>query len=192
MCNDRLRHALLQNQQKLSLLAQQDALTKLANRNTFGEFMELALTRAESSQHLLGLLYIDIDHFKKINDEYGHASGDAVLCEVARRIEQSVRATDIVARLGGDEFAVLVEDVPSADVVEKVAQNIIASLEEGFVLDTITLHVSASIGVAMSDLGTDAKTLLASADTALYEAKAAGRSTYRVASSSASGRKLVV
>lgn len=168
-------------EEELERLAQHDGLTGLANRNKFDDLLKRALARAERSGRSPGVLYIDIDHFKQINDTHGHAVGDAVLCEFARRLEQTLRETDLAARLGGDEFAVLVEDVASPEMLENIARKILAALQTAFVADNVSFTVGASIGIGVARPHSDAKSLLESADDALYAAKAAGRGTYRVA-----------
>ncbi|MDR3387587.1 MAG: GGDEF domain-containing protein [Rudaea sp.] len=173
----RLKHAELE----LARQAQHDNLTGLANRSKFDELLKRALARTERNGRSLGLLYIDIDHFKKINDTFGHAIGDAVLREFATRLEGSLRETDLAARLGGDEFAVLIEDINPSDAPENVARKLLAVLKRDFVVEEANLKISASIGIGVARGDTDAKSLLRRADSALYEAKAAGRNTYCVA-----------
>jgi len=129
----------------------------------------------------LALLCFDIDKFKLINDTLGHAGGDAVLIEFARRLQRSLRESDLAARLGGDEFVVIVENVDSNEAVEVVARKILATMQAQFIVDTATLQVTTSIGIAISADGVDGETLMRSADYALYQAKAAGRNTYRTA-----------
>jgi len=168
-------------ERELEHLAHQDGLTGLANRSKFDAALQLALGRADRSRRKLGVLYIDIDQFKKINDTHGHLVGDAVLREFASRLLQSLRQTDVVARLGGDEFAVLVEDLVSSDALERRVRKLLDALQSDFCVEGIALKISASIGIGIAETKVDAKALLAAADDALYEAKAAGRGTYRVA-----------
>ena len=171
----RLKHA----ERELETLARHDSLTGLANRRQFGERLEVALARLRREGRGLALLYFDIDRFKKINDTLGHAGGDTVLVEFARRLQRSLRESDLAARLGGDEFVVIIEDVASAEAAEVVAAKILAAMQPHFIVEATTLQVTTSIGIAIAAGATDAETLMRSADDALYEAKAAGRNTYR-------------
>jgi diguanylate cyclase (GGDEF)-like protein len=123
---------------------------------------------------------MDVDHFKRINDTQGHAAGDQVLCTFARRLAGSVRATDLAVRLGGDEFAVIVEGTRLPDDVEAVARKLVAEMREGIDIDGTMLLATTSVGIAYADAPTDAVTLKAVADAALYEAKRAGRDTWRI------------
>ncbi len=174
----RLKHA----ERELDLLARHDSLTGLANRRQFGERLELALARRQREQRPMALLYFDIDRFKKINDTLGHAAGDAVLIEFARRLQGNLRESDLAARLGGDEFVVIVEDLDSPEAAESIARNLVAAFQPPFIVDATELQVTTSIGVAIAVRGADAETLMHSADEALYQAKAAGRNTYRIVS----------
>ena len=129
----------------------------------------------------LALLYLDIDHFKRINDTHGHAVGDAVLCEFAARLLASIRATDFAARLGGDEFVVLVDDIDAPDAPQAIAEKLIASLHNDIVVGEKRLRVTTSIGIAEGTKFTGGPDeLLRRADAALYEAKVAGRNTWRI------------
>jgi diguanylate cyclase (GGDEF)-like protein/PAS domain S-box-containing protein len=168
---------------ELAKIAQSDSLTGLANRKKFGESLDLALARSKRHGHSICLLYIDIDHFKSINDSCGHVTGDGVLCEFSRRIERCLRETDLAVRLGGDEFAVLVEDVGSVVEIESVARKLLDAIRLEFVIDGKVLKIGASIGIGVSRPNVDAKSLQCIADEALYAAKMAGRGTYRIAGS---------
>lgn len=169
--------------EELARLAQCDSLTGLANRKSFGESLDRALTRPGAQDRLLGLLYIDIDHFKSINDRYGHLTGDEVLCEFSARLKRCIRESDSAARLGGDEFAVLIEDAESFEAIEAIARKLLDMVRVDFNVDGHTLRVGVSIGIGISRPGADATTLLRMADEALYAAKVAGRNTYRIAGS---------
>jgi diguanylate cyclase (GGDEF)-like protein/PAS domain S-box-containing protein len=167
------------HERSLHALAHTDTLTGLPNRRHF----ESALLDAANSIPRPGrgtaLLYLDIDHFKQINDRHGHAVGDAVLVEFSRRLGASVRSADLVSRLAGDEFTVLLHDVGGEADLELVARKILASMQAPFVLGSCTLQVGTSIGAALADgHGPAATRLLDTADRALYEAKKAGRNTF--------------
>ena len=162
--------------------ARRDPLTGLANRLLFDERMALALARGGRNRTRVGLLYIDLDYFKSVNDTHGHAVGDLVLREFARRLSGCIRSVDLGVRLGGDEFAVLVEDIATTQSLQFVANKLATAMREPMTLGELTLHVTASIGVGMSGCGqTDAAALIQLADGALYQAKAAGRDTWRLA-----------
>ncbi len=174
--------ALKSVQRELQLLARHDSLTGLPNRHHFDELLGQALRRAQRSGSALALLFLDIDRFKSINDSLGHAMGDAVLQEFARRLQRSVRSTDTVARLAGDEFVIILEGLGGEAEPAAVAAKIVAAMGPRFELQGQQLQVSTSIGLAQHQGGaiTPAE-LLARADEALYQAKKAGRNTYRVA-----------
>lgn len=169
---------------QLTLLARFDHLTGLANRMQFELTLQEALGRARRTRQFMALLYIDIDHFKSINDSRGHAAGDAVLVEFARRLKHSVRTTDTVARLGGDEFVIVLEQLHHEAEAELVAQKIAAATRTPIALpDATGLPATASIGIGLlqgDDRDTTTSELMATADKALYDAKRAGRNTFRM------------
>lgn len=163
-------------ERQLSALARYDHLTGLANRYQFNQKLPEALVRALRHGTALALLYLDVDRFKSINDELGHAAGDAVLKEFAERLVKSVRMTDTVVRLAGDEFVVILEDLTDAAQAQAIAQKIIAQMQAPFAVGDRLLTVTTSIGVAHHASGqVSAAELLERADQALYRAKAAGR-----------------
>ena len=169
-------------QRGLELLARVDTLTGLPNRLQFDERLSEAMARARRAHSCLALLFLDIDHFKTINDSGGHAAGDAVLKEFARRLKATVRVTDSVARLAGDEFVIILDTVQTAAEAEQVARKIVLAVHDAFVIDGTARKITTSIGVALFD--SDATTpseLMAHADAALYQAKSAGRDGYSVA-----------
>jgi diguanylate cyclase (GGDEF)-like protein/PAS domain S-box-containing protein len=166
-------------EQELVQLARFDALTNLPNRNTFNDRMTQALARAKRHDSMLALMYLDIDNFKTINDQYGHAMGDAVLKEFAKRLTHCVRATDTVARVSGDEFLIIVEDLDKLDSVRQIAEKILAAMHPAFVLESRELAVATSIGIAYCRAGaSDADQLIRQADTAMYKAKRSGGNVY--------------
>lgn len=152
-----------------------DALTGLPNRVLFLDRVQQALARASRTGTVAGVLFIDLDDFKVVNDTMGHSIGDELLVAVARRLTRTLRAPDTPARLGGDEFAVLVEDAREPAAVETLASHVVRAFAEPFELSSGESTVFASIGVATSEHGDGAEELLRHADIALYAAKAAGR-----------------
>jgi diguanylate cyclase (GGDEF)-like protein/PAS domain S-box-containing protein len=172
--------ALKQAERQLERLARFDTLTGLANRRHFEESLVEAVARAQRNGTSLVLLAMDIDRFKQINDAHGHAAGDRVLQAFAARLRDCVYEVDLPARLGGDEFVVLLEYSPSADVGQAVARRICEAMREPMDLAEGPLQVSASIGVGVHFPVRSGETLMALADSALYEAKRAGRATWRV------------
>ncbi|UCE89277.1 MAG: EAL domain-containing protein [Pseudomonadota bacterium] len=173
---EEMREQVRMRQAHLDHMAHHDHLTDLPNRALFRDRLEHALARAQRERHLVGLMFLDLDRFKQINDSLGHGVGDQLLQGVARRIRVVVRNTDTVARLGGDEFAVIVEDADSADQIASVGQKILDTLAEPFTIDEHTVHATTSIGIALAptdDRNTEA--LIKDADVAMYHAKAQGR-----------------
>jgi diguanylate cyclase (GGDEF)-like protein/PAS domain S-box-containing protein len=167
---------------RLSRMARFDHLTGLMNRQPFEDRLGEAVRNLRRGSGALALLFIDVDHFKAINDSRGHATGDAVLKEFARRLQQAVRSNDAVARLAGDEFVVLLERVRDPEQAEAVAAKVCAEMQPAFALADGPLAVTASVGVAWCD-GAQLRTseqVMAAADDALYEAKRAGRNTWRL------------
>lgn len=157
-----------------------DALTELPNRRMFQDRLGVELKKCRRSGQKLALFFMDLDHFKEVNDTLGHDQGDQLLVQVAQRIRACVRDSDTVARLGGDEFTVLLADIESPHSVERVAQAIVAALGQPFLLGEHTAQVSVSVGIAISpDHGTEPGPLLLCADQAMYAAKRDGRNGYR-------------
>ena len=154
--------------------ARHDPLTDLPNRGILLDRVAHALQLARRHERCVALLFVDLDGFKPVNDRFGHAAGDAVLVEVAKRLISSTRDSDTVARLGGDEFAVLLEDVTSEDVFE-ISDRILASLSKGTHVDAQPVSVAASIGIAFGDGSEPGEALLRHADLAMYEAKNRGK-----------------
>lgn len=170
-------------ERQLTWRAHYDPLTQLANRALFLERLDAALLRAARTRLAVGVLFIDLDGFKEVNDRYGHDIGDDVLVAVADAIRDCVRGADTVARLAGDEFTVLVEDIAGATNARPcidVARRILARLEEPTVVPGAVLHVTPSIGIAVGDHRTPGEQLLRQADLAMYAAKRAGKHGFRV------------
>lgn len=168
-------------QEDMHYQATHDGLTGLANRWMFMQHFEQAIQRAQRSGRMMALLLLDLDEFKDVNDSYGHAVGDQVLIEVARRLRSGLRAGDVIARLGGDEFTVLLPDVPSMDHVFQVAQKLQHSLSARCQLKMGEVSLGACIGIAaFPDDAHDSSTLMRFADMAMYAAKAQGRGMHAV------------
>jgi len=167
---------------KLIELARLDTLTGLPIRLAFNEYLPDAVLRGQLTGHALALMFLDIDHFKAINDTMGHAVGDAVLAEYARRLQACVRGTDMVARLAGDEFVLVLEGLGTPEAAAVVAEKIVQRVHmPPFVVDGQRVDVTTSIGIAFHRAAGSSATateLLARADAALYNAKAAGRDRF--------------
>ncbi len=172
-----VHHALEGLQDDLALQARHDALTGLANRTQMLRLVAGALGRTRRRKGTIGLLFIDLDGFKEVNDNHGHRAGDEVLREVARRMVDTIRTGDFVGRLGGDEFLVGIEDVSHEADTTTLANRLIAAVSRPIQIDeNSTVQVGASVGIAIGRGGeTDVETLLHEADLATYRAKAAGR-----------------
>ena len=165
-------------EQRVAYMAHHDGLTGLANRFLFGETLAGQLARQRRSDQC-ALLYLDLDHFKTINDTLGHSCGDLLLTEAARRITSKVKGHDMVSRLGGDEFAVLLTRFRDTDEALAVAERIVAAIGEPFRIEGQKLNISTSVGVAFfSGTGGSSDDLLRQADLALYAAKARGRGCF--------------
>jgi diguanylate cyclase (GGDEF)-like protein/PAS domain S-box-containing protein len=166
-------------ERQLHTLAHSDHLTGLPNRRSYEDRLAQAVSRAKRGAQALALAYLDIDHFKHINDTLGHAVGDGVLCEFSRRLSGAVRISDTVARLAGDEFVILLEQVGSPLECERIAAKLLEAIRAPFIVGNHTLRVSASIGIVWSP-HPDAGTLTQGADAALYRSKDAGRDSATV------------
>jgi diguanylate cyclase (GGDEF)-like protein/PAS domain S-box-containing protein len=165
---------------KIALLARTDSLTGLANRATFNERIRQAFAAAQRGTAPFAVLYLDLDHFKTINDTLGHPTGDQLLREVAERLRRSTREQDLVARLGGDEFAILQADVLEAANAGSLAATIQSSLCRPYLIGGHDLQVSVSIGISpYTPTAANADEMLAQADRALYRSKDEGRNRYR-------------
>ncbi|MDR7060967.1 MULTISPECIES: GGDEF domain-containing protein [unclassified Sphingopyxis] len=160
----------------MAKLARTDALTGLSNRLLLRELFQDRAATAMRAKNLVALHFLDLDGFKAINDRYGHPAGDALLEQVARRLEGMVRSDDVVARLGGDEFVVLQVDLSDESEAELLARRIIREISKPYLVDDISMSVSVSVGIATAPkLGVELERLLSCADAALYRAKAGGK-----------------
>lgn len=170
-----------QAEQRLVYLAQYDALTGLPTRALFHDRATHALARAHREEKLVAIMYLDLDHFKTINDGMGHHAGDELLKAVAKRITSCLRDVDTVSRLGGDEFAVILESIPHIDNATIVAEKIIDVMQEPYGVDGHDVHITISIGITIYPMDDkDLASLLKDADQAMYRAKQAGRNNYQL------------
>ncbi|MBF0613420.1 MAG: diguanylate cyclase [Magnetococcales bacterium] len=165
---------------QLRHMAHHDALTGLPNRILAHDRLERALAGCQRKQCKVAILCLDLDGFKKINDQLGHDAGDQLLQDVARRLQSAVRKMDTVARMGGDEFMVLLPEVSRKEDVEPIAQKLLLALQTPFSLSAGEAHIGGSIGIALyPDEGGDVATLLKKADMALYRVKEEGKNHFR-------------
>ncbi len=168
--------------ERLEQLAYYDALTKVPNRRHMTDLLQQSIVRAETEGSAFGVILLDVDHFKQLNDRYGHDVGDRVLQGLATRIQSQLRMSDVIARWGGEEFVVLAGQV-SLDEVAQLAKRLCSALGgEPLLSDHLDRVVTISCGVAVYQEGDTLETLLKRADCALYDAKDAGRNCYRLAS----------
>ncbi len=170
--------------EELRHIAQHDPLTGLPNRALFNDRLNRELARANRQHGRFAMVFIDLDHFKPINDTFGHDVGDQALRQVARQLQDCVRAADTVGRLGGDEFVVLLAELSDTDAILAIAEKLHRAVHQPFIVSGQELSISCCIGVAVyPDDGTDALSLIKNADDAMYRAKEAGRDCVRLCSS---------
>ncbi len=170
----------LRTRAEIAKQAWHDSLTGLPNRSLLGDRMRQAMAHAKRTERILAVLFLDLDGFKQINDQYGHASGDELIREIAARLVNSVRAEDTVARLGGDEFVILL-DIGSQEEMEQCIDRIMMEVKNPVAMDGRAVSVSASIGITLFPQNeADADALLRHADMAMYQSKQAGRDCYRI------------
>ena len=173
--------ARLEAEEQIEALAYHDPLTHLPNRRLFIERLEMNLLGAKRVRDNVGVLFIDLDRFKAINDTLGHDVADALLVEIANRLKSCVRGTDTVARYGGDEFTVILPDLHQPEDAAQVAEKILERVVEPVVAGETSIEISVSIGIAVFPHdGQDINTLLRNADDAMYRAKQAGRNNYQL------------
>ncbi|MGA2708076.1 MAG: putative bifunctional diguanylate cyclase/phosphodiesterase [Steroidobacteraceae bacterium] len=172
---------LIDNQQRLDRMAHHDQLTGLPNRHYLMSFLPDAIATASAMGTMLGVVFLDLDRFKHINDTRGHETGDKLLQEVARRVRSCVRDTDVVIRMGGDEFVIVLRNVKSHEEIAHGASRIVATLNEPIIVDNHALQTSASIGVSLFPRdGANMMDLLKHSDTAMYQAKDRGRNNVQM------------
>jgi len=156
-----------------------DDLTKLANRHTFNIHLTREIARSKRAENSFAVLFIDLDHFKDVNDSFGHDIGDKVLVDASLRIQNETRESDILARFGGDEFTLILSAITDISSIERIANDIIRNMKKPFILDNKNIYLSASIGIALyPGDAQDETTLLKNADQAMYEAKQMGRNQF--------------
>jgi diguanylate cyclase (GGDEF)-like protein len=170
-----------QQLEKLSRLAFYDSLTGLPNRNLFNDRLGHALASGQRNRSAFALLCIDIDHFKQVNDTFGHEAGDDLLREVAARLAQLMRASDTVARWGGDEFIAILDGVTDQQLAARIASKLLTACGEPYVVRGHAYRITLSVGASFYPRdGHDPDVLLERADRAMYEVKARGRNGYRI------------
>jgi diguanylate cyclase (GGDEF)-like protein/PAS domain S-box-containing protein len=168
-------------EEQMQYQAYHDALTGLANRRLFSEHLTLALALAQRRRRLVGVLFLDLDHFKVVNDSLGHTVGDELLKQIGARLRSAVREGDTVARVGGDEFTIVLQDLQRKDDAAIVAEKVLRKVAEPADIAGQRLYVTTSIGITtFPEDGDNAETLLKNADSAMYRAKAEGRNTYHM------------
>lgn len=171
---------LQQNRDHLDFLVYHDQLTHLPNRKLFRDHVQHALSRARRTRQKVGVLFLDLDHFKKINDSLGHEVGDVVLQRISERLQNIARSGDTVARISGDEFAILIDRVADSEEIVRFAQAINRTLTKVIEIEDFKLFVTASVGVStFPQDAQDVESLLKAADAAMYQAKYLGRDCYR-------------
>nr|WP_275980396.1 sensor domain-containing diguanylate cyclase [Halalkalibacter alkaliphilus] len=170
-------------EEKIQHMAFHDNLTNLPNRPLFSKFVEKSLSYSKRNNTQFALMYIDIDHFKQVNDTFGHNAGDRLLIEIAKRLNESVRTNDVVCRHGGDEFMILLDDVKQEDI-EAVAKRIIKKLSYPInILNENEVFISPSIGISLYPFdGENEHTLIKKADAAMYLVKKNGKNNYQFGS----------
>jgi diguanylate cyclase (GGDEF)-like protein/PAS domain S-box-containing protein len=166
-------------EERLRHNAVHDHLTDLPNRTLFFDRLSIALALAQRDGHVVAIIMLDLDEFKKVNDTHGHSVGDSLLQGVASRLTQMFRKGDTIARLGGDEFVLLLPDLPHGEVARNVAERIVRCFQRPFEIDGASIGITASLGVAIyPGDGDEAETLIKNADAAMYRAKEDGRNRY--------------
>jgi diguanylate cyclase (GGDEF)-like protein/PAS domain S-box-containing protein len=180
----------IQAEERLQYMATHDGLTGLPNSVLLNDRLDAALARAERAKRRVGVMFLDLDHFKDVNDTLGHRVGDGLLKELSNRIRGALRQSDVLARISGDEFVVVLEDLPDEGAPERVARKILEEVRRPFVIEGHDIHVSGSLGLALHpEDGENAETLLKNADAAMYHAKELGRNSFRLFSAELAARR---
>jgi diguanylate cyclase (GGDEF)-like protein len=175
-----MRQKLYEMTLKLSVLSSTDALTGVYNRFQFDKILPEMIAQSKRNHRVFALLFIDLDHFKKINDELGHHVGDELLRSVAGRLKHCLRINDLIARMGGDEFAILISDISTEEDAARIAAKIIDQLEPPHDLAEKKIHMHSSIGIVLYPVdGANPTELMSRADKAMYEAKKLGRNNFQ-------------
>ena len=177
-----------QRERDIEHLAFHDPLTGLPNRRSVMTRMPQMVALAERQARKLAVLFIDLDGFKRVNDSHGHKLGDQLLQQVAKRLSEEVRQSDLVGRIGGDEFLLLITDCQDQASIGAIAQKIIHKLSEPYFVEGVEMHIGASIGIAMfPEHAMEMDTLIALADAAMYAIKRSGRNGYLFSGQGISG-----
>ncbi len=164
---------------KQNELSRFDPLTKLPNRLYFHEQLSLAMKRALRNKLQIAVLVADLDHFKRVNDTFGHSAGDKLLVEIARRMQECVRETDTIARMSGDEFFIILENIEKTSTVIEIVKRLVDSVKTPFILDENEAYVGLSIGISLSTPDITSEILIRNADLAMYDVKEHGRNNYK-------------
>jgi diguanylate cyclase (GGDEF)-like protein/PAS domain S-box-containing protein len=168
-------------EEQIEFHAYHDVLTHLPNRRLFADRLALGINRARRSGRSLAVMFIDLDHFKTVNDTLGHTAGDELLLEMSQRLRDCIREDDTVARLGGDEFTIILAELRHPEDAAHVAQKILEAVQVPMTISGMPIELSASIGIALYPVdGFDVETLLRNADSAMYRAKESGRNNYQL------------
>lgn len=168
-------------EKKIKHITHHDFLTGLPNQNSFNDQLDVMLTKAKRKKHLLALMYLDIDNFKNVNDNMGHAIGDKLLHAFANRLKQCLRSSDLVARFGGDEFILLLDDIKEVQDAMVISNKILQAMRQPFNLGNKSLNITTSIGIAfLRDFEISADDFIKQADQALYISKNSGRNTFYI------------
>jgi len=170
-----------ENEQQIRHLAYYDVLTRLPNRRLLEDRINLAIRHAHRSSQPLTIVFIDPDHFKQVNDTFGHAIGDELLIQVSQRVQDILREDDTLARLGGDEFIALLPNIGGFSQATQIAQRLINVVSEAYCINQQSFRIGCSLGISLyPDDGNSAEPLIQNADAAMYRAKREGRNTYRL------------
>ncbi len=180
-----IRHDVHAHEENLYNLVQRDSLTTLFTRDCFKDKLRYAINLVRNTNKILSVLYLDIDHFKNINDTYGHAIGDRVLKLFASRLKQSLRTCEVIARFSGDEFVCLITNIERESDIDVIVSRVFESISEPFFIENKSLSISASMGISLFPKDSDDPAILIEkADFAMYEAKKNGKNGFCYASES--------